>query len=167
MSGKIGIALTLFIFAAASLASEASAQAPPVAPNRFDSVASLLENGGILRVKRASETVEGTLVGTTTDGLVIRSRDGTAIRVATSNIEVMWQRDNSAGQGAFFGGLTGAVALGGFAFLVGNGMCESSSGCGSDTMKLALYGGAFGAAGGSVIGAGIGTLVHRWVRVFP
>jgi hypothetical protein len=167
MSGKIGIAAGLIILAAALMAFEAAAQSPAAAPNRFDSVASLLENGGILQVKRASETVEGRLVGTTADGLVIRSRDGSAIRLATSNIEVMWRRENSAGQGALFGGVTGAAVLGALALMAGEGLCDAANGCGSDIMKLALYGGAFGAAGGSVIGAGIGTLVHRWVRVFP
>ena len=61
----------------------------------------------------------------------------------------------------------GGFALGTFGVLLVNGLCESAKGCSSDAFGAAIWGGAIGAAGGGVLGAGIGFLVKRWERIDP
>jgi len=109
--------------------------------------------------------VEGTFGGSTSDTMVVIRNSGDTTRVPLSSVHSVWKQSRSAGTGAIIGGsIAGAVGAG-LGILLVAGLCEQSSGCGSDYLPVATYVGAVGAAGGAVIGGAIGFLVKRWVRI--
>lgn len=119
-----------------------------------------------VRVRTASTIIEGSYSGFNEHGLLLQgARIG--LPIPLSSIDEMWKRSRSPLQGALIGGAIGGVLVGAFGVLVVAGFCEQPNGCSGDYPTAILFGGAIGAAGGGLIGAGIGSLVKRWERIHP
>jgi hypothetical protein len=98
---------------------------------------------------------------------VILARGDGSTPVPFTTIEEMWKQGRSAGRGALIGAGIGAALVGGFGVFLASALCESSDGCRGDQVGVGLYGAAMGAAGGGLLGAGLGALVRRWVHIYP
>jgi hypothetical protein len=124
-----------------------------------------------VRVGLSGSVTRGWLRHSTQDTLWIESSGTGMTPVAVNRIDKLWSRENSAAQGAFIGGLLGALflgAIGATADKVVNDIlfcdpayCESSGG--SNAAVGALVGG----FGGAVVGIVIGTRVRRWQSRYP
>ena len=89
-------------------------------------------------------------------------------RTPLSELDAVWvSASRATGQGALIGAAVGGglLALGG-AFLV-SALCEKVNGCRDEYANVILIGGAVGGGSGALLGAGIGSLVRRWRRVYP
>ena len=120
-----------------------------------------------VRVVSGNKVIEGMFAEYTDEKVVVSTDSGNQVPIPFNAIDGMWKRSNSAGTGAVIGAGVGGFALGTFGVLLVNGLCESAKGCSSDAFGAAIWGGAIGAAGGGVLGAGIGFLVKRWERIDP
>lgn len=87
--------------------------------------------------------------------------------VPLEQVEALWIRTRGTGTGARTGAILGGLGLATFGFIVGNGLCDDTAGCGSDTAYLAGAGGVLGALAGAGIGALIGHNVHAWDQRYP
>jgi hypothetical protein len=119
-----------------------------------------------VRVRTGPTIIEGDYTGFSDQGVLLRNAPD-ASAIPFSSIDEMWKRSRSTLRGAIVGGAFGAVLVGTFGVLLVQGLCESSDGCSNDYPTAALFGGAIGAAGGGILGAGIGALVKRWQRIHP
>jgi hypothetical protein len=76
------------------------------------------------------------------------------------------RRRRSTGTGALVGGAVGAAAFTGFLHFIISALCDSTEGCQNDHNRAWGYGIVLGGAGGALLGAGVGSLIPRWERVF-
>lgn len=79
----------------------------------------------------------------------------------------MYTGYRQVGRGALIGGATAGVILGVLGIFAVQAFCDSPRGCRSDYPTAFLWFGGVGAAGGALIGAGIGALNFGWRRIFP
>ena len=119
-----------------------------------------------VRIRTGPTFLEGSYIGFNEQGVLLQSPP-TSSPIPFASIDEMWRRTRSSLQGALIGGAIGAVLVGTFGILVVRGFCESSDGCSDDYPTAALFGGAIGAAGGGLLGAGVGLLVMKWKRIHP
>lgn len=127
---------------------------------------SRLEANTRVRVHTGRTTIEGNYTGFNAQGLLLQGAP-VASPIPLESIDEMWKRSRSTLQGAIAGGVTGGILMGAFGALIVSGFCEQPDGCKGDYPTAILFGGAIGAAGGGLLGAGIGALVKRWERIHP
>ncbi|HUQ20599.1 MAG TPA: hypothetical protein VM099_13375 [Gemmatimonadaceae bacterium] len=127
---------------------------------------SRLEANTRVRVRTGPTIIEGNYTGFNPQGVALRGAS-VASPIPLESIDEMWKRSRSTVQGAIAGGVTGAILVGAFGVLVVSGFCEQPDGCRGDYPTAIFFGGAIGAAGGGLLGAGIGSLVKRWERIHP
>ena len=120
-----------------------------------------------VRVSAGAKVTEGELIGRTYDGVTIETRAGASMPIPINTIDGMWMRRNYIGRGAAIGGGLGAAAFGALGHAFVTGMCDRTTGCGSEAMGATLLGALVGAAGGVVVGGAAGMLTRRWVRLDP
>jgi|SRR5688572_21257093 len=143
------------------------AQAPGAPPPPSTAAASL-PAGATVRAAMAGARVTGRVQTAGMDTLVLVLRDGGAARrLAFADVDTVWRAGRATARGATIGAVVGGVALASFGVLVVQGFCENNDGCGDDTVKAALGGGALGGVGGAILGAGLGSLARTWRRVHP
>jgi hypothetical protein len=139
-----------------------------VAPRSGAAVAAArLPAGATVRVAATGVRVTGRVSYAGPDTLVLAPRDGAVARLALAGVDTLWRAGRATGRGAVIGAITGGVALAGLGVLLAQGLCDVPGGCGDDTWRAALGGGALGAAGGALLGAGFGSLKRTWRRVYP
>lgn len=118
-----------------------------------------------MRVVTDNATTEGSFSGTTGAAMFLTSSAGDTTAISLGDVKGVWKQTRSIGRGAAIGAGFGGVILGSLGILFVSGMCESSSGCHNDYVPAFLYAGSVGAAGGGILGAGLGALVKQWVRI--
>ena len=118
-----------------------------------------------MRVVTDNATTEGSFSGTTGGAMFLTSSAGDTTAISLGDVKGMWKETRSIRRGAAIGAGFGGMILGSFGLLVVGGLCESSSGCHGDYVPAFLFAGSVGAAGGGILGAGLGALVKHWVRV--
>jgi hypothetical protein len=155
---------SMVLFPPGSLAGQSVATAPP--PSAAAATATLVA-GAPVRVAVGGVRVTGRVQGVSPDTLVLAVRDGTTARLAIAGVDTVWHEGRATGRGAAIGAVIGGVTLAGFGAFVASALCESSDGCTKDVLQVGLAGGAMGAAGGALLGAGIGSLARTWRRVAP
>ena len=139
-----------------------------VAPTTGAAVAAArLPAGATVRAAAAGARVTGRVQSVDPDTLVLALRDGVAATLALASVDTLWRAGRATGRGAAIGAIAGGAALAVFGVVVAQGFCETADGCGDDTWKAALTGGALGVAVGAVLGAGIGSLKRTWRVVYP
>ena len=124
-----------------------------------------LPHESLVRVRSGDLRTVGRLQGFQGHTLMWRVGNGD-VRTPLSELDAVWvSAGRATGQGALIGASVGGglLALGG-AFLI-SALCDN--GCGDDYAKMILRGGAVGGGSGALLGAGIGSLVRRWRRVYP
>lgn len=169
MMKAIGVLATVMLINAASANCQSVArQSLGVRSNEaFDKALKRLDTRTRVRVSDGHTMTEGMFGAYNDESVVITTDAGNQVPIRFNAIDGMWKRSASTGVGALIGAGLGGLALGSLGVAFVNGMCESSNGCSSDAVNAGIVGGAIGALGGSVIGAGIGFLVKRWVRIDP
>lgn len=125
-----------------------------------------LNPGSPTRVRTRTETIQGQFSTATAESIILARGEATT-PVPLTTIEEIWKRGRSAGTGALVGAGIGAVAVGGFGVFLVDALCETGDGCRDDKLGVGAYGAVIGALGGGLLGAGIGALVKRWVRIYP
>ena len=133
------------------------AQRAGAGPTRQTAVESL-EEGQWVRIAGAFGRGEGPVLAHSTDELTLSSRPQ-PLRVPATSIDTVWTRGRATGTGALVGGLIG----------LGLGAVFASQWELEDTPPAAIWGLALGAgaAGGTVVGAAIGSGVHVYKRRYP
>ena len=144
-----------------------SAQTPETAPPGAAVVIARLTPGATVRAAAAGVRVTGRIQTAGPDTVVLTLRDGATARLALAGVDTLWRAGRATARGATIGAIIGGIALAGLGVLVAQGFCDSPGGCGDDTRKSALGGGALGVAGGALLGAGLGSLARTWRRVYP
>ena len=93
------------------------------------------------------------------DSLFI-SKDTVKSGVPVSDIEALWVRGRATGKGAVVGG----IVVGAFGTIIGIAVNSSEGffGCSGDCPEFILLCGIVGAAGGGLVGAGIGSAFPKW-----
>jgi hypothetical protein len=86
--------------------------------------------------------------------------------MALADVDTVWRATPATKQGAVTGAVIGGFALATFGVLAVSALCETDGGCGTDVVRIGVAGGVLGAAGGALLGAGIGSLAHTWRRVY-
>ena len=125
--------------------------------------AAALSRRQVVKVHTATgERFYGTFVSLTTDSLVLTAATPGRLRpVALAAVDTLWVRQGSA---ALPGALVGALTLASIGALLEFALCDCDTRTGWDqAAPVATRGAVIGAA----VGAGLGTLVSRWRRVFP
>ena len=125
-----------------------------------------LSPGAPARIRTGTETIQGQFSSVTAESVVL-ARGGATTPIPLTTIEEMWKQGRSAGSGALIGAGIGAVTVGGFGVFLAGALCETGDGCRDDKIGVGAYGAVIGALGGGLLGAGIGALVKRWVRIYP
>ena len=141
----------------------ASSQAPG------DSVARALEKintGADLRVRAGPRTTRGLFAGMSDNAFVLDTGSGSQVPIRFDVVDEMWRQGSYWKQGAIIGAITGTAVLTGFGWLLINVACEQEDGCKNDYSTVLLYSVALGGGGGGLIGAGIGYIAKRWVRIY-
>lgn len=139
------------------------------AQTQRDSVPQALErvdSGATLRVRTERVTTRGTFAGLGNDAFVLLSTTGAPTPIRFDAVEEIWRQGHYAKHGAIIGGSIGAAVLTGFGFLLISGLCETDDGCRSDYPKVALYGIGVGGGAGALLGAGVGYLTKRWIKLY-
>jgi hypothetical protein len=144
-----------------------SAQAPAAASPSAAVAVARLTAGATVRAAAAGVRVTGSVQTAGPDSLVLTLRDGATARLAVAGVDTLWRAGRATGHGAKIGAIAGGIALAGLGVAFAQGLCDNPGGCGDDTRKAALAGGALGVAGGAVLGAGLGSLARTWRRVYP
>ncbi|HUQ79675.1 MAG TPA: hypothetical protein VM076_00985 [Gemmatimonadaceae bacterium] len=138
----------------------------PGAPSGAAVAVARLPAGATVRAALAGARFTGRVRTSRADTLVLALRDGAAKSLPFAGVDTIWQAGRATGRGAAIGAIAGGVVLAALGVAIAQGLCEYG-GCGDDTRKAALGGGALGVAGGAVLGAGIGSLKRTWRRVYP
>jgi hypothetical protein len=106
------------------------------------------------------------------DGRFLRGDDGSLVlhtgvdelSAPFEEIERLWTRGRSAGQGAWIGAIGGLVLGVAYGVAISEVTCAESS---CTTLGLAAATGGVGAAGGAALGALVGLAIPRWKLRFP
>ncbi|HEX5871017.1 MAG TPA: hypothetical protein VFY65_11395, partial [Longimicrobium sp.] len=69
--------------------------------------------------------------------------------------------------GASTGALIGALALGGTAMFLSQGLCETEDRCVGETVMIGAAGAATGGTIGALLGAVAGHATRTWRRIYP
>ena len=133
---------------------------------RLAAAAGALRAESYIRIAATGARVEGRFLRVASDSLAVRAAAGER-RVPLAAIDTLWHRQRGTGRGALIGAVVGGVGLAALGAFFVNGMCESVDGCGGDYPRVIAAGFALGAGGGALVGAGVGSLTHRWRRLHP
>lgn len=139
------------------------------AQTQTDSVAKSLEKvstGAELRVRAGPRISRGLFVGMSDNALVLDAGSGSQIPIRFDAIEEMWKQGSYWKRGAIIGAVTGTVVLTGFGWLLVNVACEQPDGCKADYPTVVLYSIALGGGSGGLVGAGLGYMAKRWIRIY-
>ena len=153
----------IFMAALAFAPSIASAQ------TSTDSVAKALEKvstGAELRVRAGPRTTRGLFAGMSDNAFALDVGAGSQVPIRFNAVDEMWKQGSYWKQGAIIGAVTGTVILTGFGWLLVNVACEQDDGCRNDYSTVVLYSVAIGGGGGGLVGAGLGYIAKRWVRIY-
>lgn len=153
----------IFIAALAFAPSTLSGQTPT------DSVARTLEKvstGAELRVRAGPRTTRGLFSGMSDNALVLDTGSGSQIPIRFDAVTEMWKQGSYWKQGAIIGAVTGTAVLAGFGWLLVTVACEQDDGCKNDYTTVVLYSVALGGGGGGLVGAGLGYIAKRWIRIY-
>jgi hypothetical protein len=120
----------------------------------------------ILRVRTTGFPKDGRFQSLERDTLLLAT-DVELRKIPTATINEVYTRYRQVGRGALIGGATGGVILGVLGIFAVQVFCESPGGCRNDYPTAFFWFGGVGAAGGALIGAGIGALNFGWRRIFP
>jgi hypothetical protein len=148
----------------------AQAQPPATSAGRDSALATVLERlrpRAELRVGMSGFSIEGRLERYAPDTLVLLVSGVDARRLQTASITELLIRRRQTAKGAVVGAVTGGIIFGLLSAAALGAFCEQPSGCKGDYPTVILFGGAAGAGGGALIGAGIGSLTFGWRRIFP
>lgn len=155
------LVLALTLSTALSLAS----QQEPARTTRAEAVDRIAAGRRIRIAPSDGPVVEGMLVAREGLHLVLRY-DARLDRVPLARIDQLWERGRATGIGALIGGITGGAVGTALGLLIGEVICDNED-CDANTLEaVALLGGG-GAAGGALLGAGIGSLIPKWRLRFP
>jgi hypothetical protein len=125
-----------------------------------------LDPGAPVRVSTAGHRAEGRLGPVDDSTLTLNGKQGVSqFRVAA--IDSLWRRGRHTGRGAIVGGVVGAGLFTGFLQLIVAITCDSDTQCHRDHNRAWAAGIVIGGSGGALLGAGVGSLFHRWVRIVP
>jgi hypothetical protein len=153
----------VFIAALAFIPAIVSAQTPT------DSVARALEKvstGAELRVRAGPRTSRGLFAGMSDNALVLDTGSGSQIPIRFDTVDEMYKQGSYWKRGAIIGAVTGTVVLTGFGWLLISVACEQDDGCRNDYSTVVLYSIAVGGGGGGLVGAGLGYIAKRWIRIY-
>ena len=120
----------------------------------------------VLRVRTTGFPKDGRFEGLERDTLLLAT-DIELRKIPTATINEVYTRYRQVGRGAGIGAATGGVIFGLLGIVAINVFCDSPGGCKSDYPAAIGWFGAVGAAGGALIGSGIGALTFGYRRVFP
>lgn len=164
---------TVALVAAALLAVPAAAQpVPPTPAGATPARAAAIANvpaGAPVRVVADGRWVDGWFQRVAFDTLLVRVGGGETFRAPLARVDTLWARTGrGTARGAGIGAVVGGLALGAFTGLLVTGLCEGQRDC-LDAQGAGLIGlgVGVGAAGGAVLGAGVGSLVRTWRRIHP
>ncbi|HEX6369465.1 MAG TPA: hypothetical protein VF006_11075 [Longimicrobium sp.] len=87
--------------------------------------------------------------------------------VPFAGIDSLWVRQRGSGSGAGIGALLGALAGGGAALLLSQGLCESEDGCVNDTLVVGMGAAATLGTVGALLGGAVGHMTRVWRRIYP
>ena len=161
---KLARCAALLVAAVLALPGRASAQTDTA---RVATALGRVCPGAEIRVAVApADTVRGSC-GPLQDGRLVVRHMTDEWRIPLADIGGAWVRRRTTGSGARTGMAVGAIALGGFGFFLGNGLCGAASGCGNDHLKMAGLSAVLGALGGALIGSALGHGVQVWERRYP
>lgn len=124
---------------------------------------------------RVGVTARFSASGTSSEGKVAKIRPdsiwvssgGGLIALPLQSVDSAWTLERRTEKGAAIGAVAGAIGVGTLAAFYLNILCENSNGCGSDYPLAVIFGGLIGALPGTLVGAGVGSLVQRWQRRIP
>ena len=134
-----------------------------------DSVGKALEKvstGADLRVRAGPRTTRGLFVGMSDNALVLDVGSGSQVPIRFDVVNEMYKQGSYWKRGAIIGAVTGTVVLTGFGWLLVNVACEQPDGCKQDYSTVVLYSIAVGGGGGGLVGAGLGYIAKRWIRIY-
>ena len=134
-----------------------------------DSVAKALEKvstGAELRVRAGPRTSRGLFAGMSDNALVLDIGSGSQVPIRFDTVDEMYKQGSYWKRGAIIGAVTGTVVLTGFGWLLISVACEQDDGCKNDYSTVVLYSIAVGGGGGGLVGAGLGYLAKRWIRIY-
>ena len=134
-----------------------------------DSVARALEKvstGAELRVRAGPRTTRGLFAGMSDNAFVLDTGSGTQVPIRFDAVDEMYKQGSYWKRGAIIGAVTGTVVLTGFGWLLVNVACEQDDGCRNDYSTVVLYSIAVGGGGGGLVGAGLGYIAKRWIRIY-
>jgi hypothetical protein len=117
---------------------------------------------GTVRVSAYGTRIQGSWRQLTTDSVAVAER-----RLALTAVDTLWISRRAIGRGARIGALVGAGALGLFGYWFASGFCYVGTSCVGENAVVAGAGVLVGAAGGALIGAGIGATTVEWRIAFP
>lgn len=120
----------------------------------------------VLRVRTTGFPKDGRFQGLERDTLLLAT-DTELRRIPTGTINEVYTGYRQIGRGALIGGATAGVILGVLGIFAVQAFCDSPRGCRNDYPTAFVFFGGVGAAGGALIGAGIGALNFGWRRIFP
>jgi hypothetical protein len=134
-----------------------------------DSIPAVLEkidSGALLRVRAAKTTTRGRFSGMSDDALVLATASGSQVPIRFQAVDEIFRQGSYWKQGAIIGAVTGTAVLTGFGWLLVNVACEQPDGCKNDYSTVVLYSVLLGGGGGGLVGAGLGYLAKRWIRIY-
>lgn len=158
--------LTRPLFRIACLALAAVAQ-PAMAQGPASAALRSLPSDVVVRLSAAGKRSEGRLGQTSDDSVTLMLRQGVS-SVALASVDTIWRKRRHVGRGALIGGVVGAGLFTGFLHLIVTAFCDAdASACRKDHNRAWAAGIVLGGSGGALLGAGVGSLFPRWVRILP
>lgn len=144
--------------------------AQPTFDPRLGAAVAALRVGAPIRVATSGARADGQFLGATFDSLVMSG--GTAgHHLPLAAVDTLWLRDRATRRGAVIGAVTGGLGLALFVAVVAGSICQTPAECragGRAGVPLVIGGGfVLGAGGGALLGAAVGSVTHRWRRLYP
>jgi hypothetical protein len=132
---------------------------------RLAKIARLEPNRGIRIWLPEGNRIDGRFIGSLRDTLIIAT-DTRTVRVPLNLVDVLWIRQRATAKGAKIGGISGTLvgaALGGLIAIFIQSDCDTGD-CGGDALRAVGGMSVLGAAGGTALGAVIGSRTWEWDR---
>jgi hypothetical protein len=149
----------------------APAQSQRTTPNSSDAarVAALgrIRPGRTVRVAAETVRLQGVLLELTRDSMVLGG-ETERHKIATNEVEMVWERGSRTGTGAKVGLAIGGIAFGAIGLYLNQELCGPLANCHDAAPVGAALGGAVvGGVAGAVGGGLIGLLIPAWHLRFP
>jgi hypothetical protein len=155
--------ILLALVVAATIPNVSRAQA---APDSIPQILETVDSGAVLRVRTGTRTTRGRFSGMSNEALVLEQASGQQTPIRFDAVSEMWEQGNYWKQGAIIGAVTGTAVLTGFGWVLVRVSCEQDDGCKNDYRTVVLYSVLLGGGGGGLVGAGLGYVAKRWVRIY-